>query len=243
MPSLERVPGIRLEYEFLAGRQPVVMFCPGFASDMGGTKALALRAACIAKGQAFLRFDYSGHGQSGGRLIEGCISDWAADAAFVLNCVAPSQKILLAGSSMGGWIALLLAPGLGARLAGLLLIAPAPDFTEALVRPALSAAQQAQLAQDGVLYNPNPYGEPVPMTQKLLEDGAKNLVLAQPLPVACKVRILHGMADPDVPWRLSLKLCDVLATPDVRLVLVKDGDHRLSRDDDLQLLQDVFSTL
>jgi pimeloyl-ACP methyl ester carboxylesterase len=238
-----RVPDVALEYEFLEGRGPVVVFCPGFASDMGGTKAMRLWAQAKAQGQAMLRFDYSGHGASGGAFTEGSIGDWTADAAHVIAAVVPGREVLLVGSSMGGWIALLLARALAPRVAGLLLIAPAPDFTELLMKPAFTPAQQEALARDGLILAPSQYGDPTPITAKLLDDGAHHLLLNAPIPIACPVHILHGMQDPDVPWELSLRLTERLETPDVRLIYVKDGDHRLSREEDLHLLEQSLAAL
>jgi pimeloyl-ACP methyl ester carboxylesterase len=238
-----RVPDVALEYEWLEGHGPVVVFCPGFASDMGGTKAMQLCAQAKARGQAMLRFDYSGHGASGGSFTDGCIGDWTADASHVIETVVPGREILLVGSSMGGWIALLLARALGTRVAALLLIAPAPDFTELLMKPALSPAEHEALARDGLFLAPSQYGAPTPITAKLLADGADHLLLNAPIPIACPVHILHGMQDPDVPWELSLRLAERLETPDVRLIFVKDGDHRLSREADLRLLEQTVSAL
>ncbi len=238
-----RQPEIALAYEMLEGGGPVVVFCPGFASDMGGTKAVRLSDWCEARGQAMLRFDYAGHGKSGGRFLDGCIGDWAADAAHVIATAAEGRPVLLVGSSMGGWISLLLARGLGARLAGLLLIAPAPDFSELLIRPQLSSVQFEILQTNGVIYLPSAYGEPTPMTLKLLDDGAQNLVLGGPIAVCCPVRIIHGIRDEDVPWELSLKLAECLESEDVRITLVKDGEHRLSRESDLTLLESLLASL
>jgi pimeloyl-ACP methyl ester carboxylesterase len=238
-----RVPDVALEYDVLEGAGPVVVFCPGFASDMGGTKAMRLRAQCQARGQAMLRFDYSGHGASGGNFTDGCIGDWAADAAHVIAAAIPGRQMVLVGSSMGGWIALLLARTLSAQVAALLLIAPAPDFTELLMKPALSPAQVAALQSDGVIHQPSEYGAPTPITAKLLADGADHLLLGAPIPMLCPVHILHGMQDPDVPWELSLRLTKQLQTPDVRLIYVKDGDHRLSRETDLVLLEQTLGAM
>ncbi len=236
MPHISRTPDVPLAYEFLPGFGPVVVFCPGYASDMGGTKALALEEACRARGQAMLRFDYSGHGQSGGDFLEGTIGDWTADAAFIISTLVPAQQILLVGSSMGGWIALLLGRVLGERLAGMILIAPAADFTEALVRPSLTPAIWAELREKGVVYQPSEYGAPLPMTLKFIEEGAGNLVLGSKIPITCPVHILHGMLDDAVPWRHSLKIVEALESTAVRVVFLKDGDHRLSRPEDLGLL-------
>ena len=240
MPRIFRNTDVPLAYEFMPGAGPVVVFCPGYASDMGGTKALALEEACRARGQAMLRFDYSGHGQSGGDFLDGTIGEWAADAAFIMNTLVPEQKILLVGSSMGGWIALLLGRTLGARLAGVVLIAPAADFTEALVRPSLTPAIWAELREKGVVYQPSEYGAPLPMTLKFIEEGAANLVLGAKIPISCKVHILHGMLDDAVPWRHSLTIAEALESTDVRVVFLKDGDHRLSRPEDLLLLVETL---
>lgn len=236
MPHISRNPDVNLAFEFLPGTAPVVVFCPGYASDMNGTKALALEEDCRARGQAMLRLDYSGHGQSGGDFLEGTIGDWAADAAFIIAEVVPEQPVLLVGSSMGGWIALLLGRALRARLKGMILIAPAADFTEVLVRPSLSDANWAELREKGVLYQPSDYGAPLPMTLKFIEEGARNLVLGGKIPITCKVHILHGMLDDAVPWKHSLKISEALESTDVRVVFQKDGDHRLSRPEDLALL-------
>ena len=243
MPNVCRVPGVKLEYEYLPGDGPVVVFCPGYASDMGGTKATALLEICQHERLAMLRFDYSGHGRSGGKFIDGTIGSWLEDAAFVISQVVPHQELLLVGSSMGGWIALLLALRLKARLRGLLLIAPAPDFTEKLIRAELTPEQLKTLKTLGVLYQPSEYGEPLPLTQLLLDEGRAHLLLDAPIEVDCPVRILHGMQDADVPWKLSLKLAEQLETPDVRLIFVKDGDHRLSRPRDLGLLGGTLRSL
>ena len=236
MPRIFREPDVGLEYEYLPGAAPVVVFCPGYASDMGGTKALALEEACRARGQAMLRFDYSGHGRSGGDFLDGTIGSWTADAAFVIRDVVPEQRLVLVGSSMGGWIALLLARALAPHLAGLLLIAPAADFTDELVRPSLTEEVWAELREKGVVYQPSEYGAPLPMTLKFLEEGTQHLVLGRKIPVRCPVTILHGMRDNSVPWRHSLKIAEALESEAVRILFVKDGDHRLSRAEDLALL-------
>jgi alpha-beta hydrolase superfamily lysophospholipase len=236
MSTTARTAGIALAYHRLAGNAPVVVFCPGYNSDMTGTKAVHLEALCAARGQAFLRFDYSGHGASGGAFADGSIGDWAADAAHVISVAAAGQDIVLVGSSMGGWISLLLAPCLGARLRGLVLVAPAPDFTELLIRPALTPQALAELAANGVIHRPSDYGPPVPLTAKLLQDGARHQVLGGPIAITAPVRILHGMVDEAVPYALSLRLVEHLASHDVQLTLIKDGEHRLSRPAELAML-------
>ena len=232
----------RLAYAHLAGRQPGVVFLPGFRSDMQGSKALALREHCLATGRALLRFDYSGHGESAGRFEDGTIGQWAADAIAVFDALTEGPQVLV-GSSMGGWIALLLARARPDRIAGLIGIAPAPDFTETLMWPEFTDAQRAELMAKGVLYLPSQYGDPTPVTSALIEDGKLHNVLDAPIPLDCPVRILHGMQDPDVPWRHALRLVDALAGKDVRLHLIKDGDHRLSRPEDLALLAQTLDSL
>jgi pimeloyl-ACP methyl ester carboxylesterase len=240
---ISREDGVSLAFSYLPGTGPVVVFLPGFFSDMGGTKALMLHETCAARGQAMLRLDYSGHGASGGKFEDGTIGEWFEDAALVIGQAAGDAPLLLVGSSMGGWIALLLALRLGARVAGMVLIAPAPDFTQALVEERLTAAQRAVLEAQGFLLPPSEYGPPVPITKKLIEEGRNHLLLGGPIAITCPVRILHGMRDPDVPWRQSLKLAECLESGDVRLIFLKDGDHRLSREADLLLLRQTLLAL
>ena len=243
MMYVSRLPEIRLAYEFLPGQGPVIVFCSGYASDMTGTKALALESWCRTNGRPMLRFDYAGHGASDGIFTENGIGDWAADAAFILNHVAPVEDIILVGSSMGGWISLLLGPQLQTRLKALLLIAPAPDFTDRLESQELTPAQRLTLEKDGIVYQPSAYGDPLPFSRALIERSATYLVMKSKIPITCPVRILHGMKDASVPWQLSLKLVDQLASEDVRLIYVKDGDHRLSAPQDLALLEQILGTL
>jgi pimeloyl-ACP methyl ester carboxylesterase len=243
MKRIFREAGVPLAYEYLPGTAPVVVFCPGYASDMAGTKALALEADCRARGQAMLRFDYSGHGQSGGDFLEGTIGAWAADAAFIITQIVHHQPLLLVGSSMGGWIALLLGREFAARVQSMILIAPAPDFTAALVRPSLTPAQWDELQEKGVLYQPSEYGAPLPWTLKFIEEGEHHLLLGGNIPISCPVHILHGMRDDAVPWQHSLKIVAALQSDAVRTVFLKDGDHRLSRPEDLALLCATLATL
>jgi pimeloyl-ACP methyl ester carboxylesterase len=241
--TIRRPDGVELAFQWHPGHSPAVVFLPGFASDMGGTKATILHEACAARGQAMLRLDYSGHGASGGKFQDGSIGVWTEDAALIIESVTGNAPVLLIGSSMGGWVCLLLAQRLAARLAAILLIAPAPDFTASLIEPNLAPAQRAALAEHGFFDPPSEYGPPAPITQKLLDDGRDHLLLTGPIDITCPVRILHGMNDPEIPWRHSLKLAECLKTPDVRLIFVKDGDHRLSRDEDLSLLTQTLTTL
>jgi pimeloyl-ACP methyl ester carboxylesterase len=234
MRRIERA-GTPLAYALDPGRAPTIVFLPGLRSDMRGAKALALRAAAAAWGVAMLRLDYAGHGASGGRFEDGCIGEWAADAFAVIEATAPGPLILV-GSSMGGWIGLLLARRLGRRIAGFVGIAAAPDFTETMIRPALTAAQRQALERDGRFEVPNAYGEPLPITRRLIEDGARNRVLGTPIPLTCPVRLLQGQQDSDVPWQTALALAEGIESADVQVELIKDGDHRLSREADLRRL-------
>lgn len=233
--TLTRTDGVTLAWRRIAGRGPTVVFLGGFNSDMTGTKAEHLARWCAARGQGFLRLDYAGHGASGGRFEDGCIGDWAADAEAVIRHAA-SGPLVLVGSSMGGWIALLLATRLAERLHALVGIAAAPDFTEDLMWAQFPPEVRAEIEREGQWKRPSQYGDAYPITRRLIEDGRDHLVLRAPLPIAAPVRLLHGQRDPDVPWQLSLKVAETIAGDDVRVVLVKDGDHRLSRDADLALL-------
>lgn len=233
----------RIAYRRIRGKSPGVVFCTGFMSDMTGSKAVAIEAFARARGHACLRFDYSGHGESEGTFEEGTIGSWFADALAAFDALTEGPQIVV-GSSMGGWIALLLARARPARVAGLVGIAPAPDFTEDLIWAPMPEAQRAELLAKGVVYQPSDYGEkPYAITKALIEDGRNHLLLRAPLAFDGKVRLLHGMQDPDVPWELSPKIAAVLTAADVRVTLVKDGDHRLSRDQDLDLLRGTLAEL
>ncbi len=219
-----------------ASSSPTVVFLPGFRSDMEGGKALALEAWCRSEGRGFLRFDYTGHGLSSGAFEDGTIGQWADDAVFAIESLTAGPLVLV-GSSMGGWITMLAARALPHRVAGLVGVAPAPDFTEDLIMANASPALRRDLERDGVHYEPSDYSdEPTPITRRLIEDGRERLVLRTPFPFAGPVRIIQGMADPDVPWRHALKVADAFAGADVEILLVKSGDHRLSEPDDLARL-------
>jgi len=215
------------------GIGPEVLFLGGFASDMTGTKARHLEAHCKSAGRAFTRFDYRGHGASSGRFEDGTIGDWAADATAVLDRVVEGPAVLV-GSSMGGWLMLLLALARPERVKGLVGIASAPDFTERLLRPGLSVEALAELRHHGLHRRPSTYGDPLPITARLLDEGREHLLLEAPIAIGCPVHLLHGQADPDVPWQLGLELAGRLASRQVTLELIKDGDHRLSRETDLR---------
>ncbi len=232
--------GATIAYRRTEGRgaaaSPAVVFLPGFRSDMEGGKALALEAWCRAEGRGFLRFDYTGHGLSSGSFEEGTIGQWADDAVFAIEALT-SGPLVLVGSSMGGWIMMLTARALPHRVAGLVGIAPAPDFTEDLTMANPSAAMRAALLRDGVWYEPSEYSdEPTPITRRLIEDGRERLVLRAPFPFAGPVRIIQGMADPDVPWRHALRIAEAITGADIEIALVKSGDHRLSEPHDLERL-------
>ena len=239
---LDRGDGVELAWSKLDGRGPTVVFLRGYGSDMNGDKATALAAFCAARGQAMLRFDYSGHGASGGRFEDGTIGIWAADALAAIDRLTEGP-IVLVGSSMGGWIALLTALARPERVAGLVGIAAAPDFTETLMWQAMNFEQRRTLMEDGVIYRPSQYGDPMPITRALIEDGRNHLLLGGSIPLHCPVRLLHGQGDPDVPWEMALRIADALEGGDVQVILVKDGDHRLSRPQDLALLRRTLAAL
>jgi pimeloyl-ACP methyl ester carboxylesterase len=239
---LDRNNGTGLAWVRQDGRGPSVVFLPGFRSDMTGDKATALAAFCADRGVGMLRFDYSGHGASSGAFIDGTIGGWAEDALAAIDTLTHGELILV-GSSMGGWIALLAALARPGRVAGLVGIAAAPDFTQRLMWEPMAPVERATLERDGVLHVPSQYGEPTPITLKLIRDGANHLVLNGPIPIRCPVRLLHGQADPDVPWELALRIAERVEAADVRVILVKDGDHRLSRPSDLTLLRSTVGAL
>jgi len=221
-----------------APNSPALLWLGGYRSDMSGTKALEMDALASEKGLASIRFDYSGHGASGGEFRRGTISRWLEETRAVIDHVAP-PSLAVVGSSMGGWIALRLAQelarrGTGPRLAGMVLIAPAPDFTLDLIEPNLSDTERASLAERGYFEEPSEYSpEPNIFTRALIEDGRLNRVLTGIIETGCPAHILQGMADPDVPYRHALKLMEFLPADDVVLTLVRDGDHRLSRPEDI----------
>ncbi len=239
---LDRGDGVALAFAHLPGSAPTIVFLPGFRSDMQGSKALFLREHCAARGQAMLRLDYSGHGESGGAFTDGSIGQWTEDAARVIDARVGGDMILI-GSSMGGWIALLLALRFGPRVAGLIGIAAAPDFTENLMWDSMMPAERDALMRDGSISTPSQYGEPMVITRHLIEEGRSHLLLAEPIALHCPIRLLQGQLDPDVPWETALKLSDALETDNVQTTLIKDGDHRLSRPEDMALLGRTLDAL
>ncbi len=233
-----------------ASDRPGFIWLGGFRSDMTGTKARALAGQARAEGRACLRFDYSGHGASSGTFEDGTIGRWLAQSMAVFDALTAGPQILV-GSSMGGWIALLmLRAHLAAvgrrdmRIAGLLLIAPAADMTERLIWANASDEVRRAIAVDGVYMRPSAYGDgDYPITRSLIEDGRNHLLLGTPLDTPCPVRIVHGLEDPDVPWQLSLEIAETLASDDLSITLVKDGDHRLSTPDQLKHVFDALAQL
>ncbi|MGF1446646.1 MAG: alpha/beta hydrolase [Pikeienuella sp.] len=245
---LPRPPWGALAYHRLDARGdgamlPGVVFLGGFRSDMSGSKALFLEDWCRARGRAFLRFDYTGHGASDGAFEDGTISSWAGDAEEAVAALTTGPQVLV-GSSMGGWIALLLARKLPERVAAFVGIAAAPDFTEDLIWPALSATQRAALMEVGRIELPSAYDEaPTPITCALIEDGKRACVLRDPLALPGPVRLLHGTADADVPQSVALRLLDHLDATDIQLTLVKGAGHRFSEPTELALLGETLAGL
>lgn len=222
--------------------QPGVIFLTGFASNMTGTKAMALDRFCRERGQNFLRFDYSGHGASGGAFGDGTIGGWLEDTIDVFDRLTTGPQILV-GSSMGGWIMLLLALRRRERVAGLIGLASAPDFTDDIWRN-FSKAQQYELMTRGAVERPSAYSDsPYTITRALIEEGRQHFLLGGAIDIDCPVRLLHGMADPDVTCAKSLRIAEKLRSEDVTVTLIKDGDHRLSRPQDLQSLRAAVDDL
>lgn len=220
-----------------------MVFLGGFRSDMTGNKAVWLDGWARAQGRAFLRFDYSGHGRSSGEFETGSVGDWAEDAAEVLARLTEGPQVLV-GSSMGGWIALLLARRWPERVAALVGIAAAPDFTEDGMWAGFTEAQRRVLEADGRVLLASAYSdEPYPVTRRLIEDGRRHLVMRAPLRLGCPVRLLHGTADVDVDRSVALRLFDHVEGPDTRLVLVKGADHRFSGPRELALIGRVLDGL
>ena len=232
---LDTPTGRRIAYSRQPGSGPGIVFLGGFKSDMTGTKAVHLQAWAEASGRAFLRFDYSGHGESGGAFEDGSIGDWFADASAAISALTEGPQILI-GSSMGGWISLLVARAMPERVAGLIGIAAAPDFTERGFWAGFSELERAKLMREGRLLRPSDYGEPYIITRKLIEDGRDHLLLQAPLDLPFPVRMLQGTADADVPVLWATDLIAHATGKDMRLTLVKGADHRFSSPECLTLL-------
>ena len=226
--------GASLAYRLLPGAGPLVVFLPGYMSDMTGSKAEALSDWARAHGRAFLRLDYSGCGASSGDFLDGSIGRWTDDALALINHVWLNGKVVLVGSSMGGWIALLAGRALKDRLAGLVGVAAAPDFTVWGLK--LGEAERRQLEAQGFFTRPSDYGEPYRYSRTLIDDARTHVVLAGQIGITAPVRQLHGQCDEAVPWRLSLDIAARLQSTQVQVRLIKDGDHRLSREADIATL-------
>jgi pimeloyl-ACP methyl ester carboxylesterase len=231
---LER-DGERLAWRRVSGAGPTVVWLGGFRSDMTGTKAQALADWALANGRAYLRFDYFAHGESSGDFLQGTITRWRLDALAMIDELTQGPLVLV-GSSMGGWLACLAALARPERIKGMVLIAPAADFTEALMWAGMDAAARSDVEDGGVWMRPSDYGAPYPISRALIEDGRRWSILPGPVGITAPVRILQGGADPDVPWRHALSLAEAIEAEDLVFTLIKDGDHRLSRDQDLARL-------
>ncbi|WP_296745148.1 alpha/beta hydrolase [Mesorhizobium sp.] len=239
-PVFLDVDGSSIAVRQAPGAAPGIVWLGGYKSDMLGTKAEALSAWTSREGRAYLRHDYSGHGESGGDFSDGTISKWLAQSLAVFRRFSVGKQILV-GSSMGAWIALRMVQELRKanddRVAGMVLLAPAPDFTVELIEPTLTDAQRHDLQEKGFFAEPSDYSDqPYIYTRALIEDGRANRVMTGPIDTHCPVHILQGLADPDVPSGHALKLAALLPADDVTLSLIPDGDHRLSRPEDLDLL-------
>jgi pimeloyl-ACP methyl ester carboxylesterase len=232
--KLNRTDGETLAYTKIepAANKPTLVWLSGFNSDMSGTKAMAIKVLCENEGYGYMAFDYSGHGESSGDFKEGTITRWREDSLAAIDALTTGPLILI-GSSMGGWMALLTALVRKDRVKGMILIAPAPDFTSKLLWPELSGAAQEDIAHNGFWMRPGDYGEPYPITRGLIEDGKKWAILDGPIDLSLPVSILQGKMDPDVPWTHALKVQERIASTDCDFHLIKDGEHRLSRESDI----------
>lgn len=234
---LNRENGPRLAYRKHDGHSGLTyVWLSGFKSDMTGTKVIELETWAKAEGHSFLAFDYSGHGESDGAFEDGTISKWRQDCLEMISAQT-SGDLVLVGSSMGGWMALLSMLALKDRVKGIVLIAPAPDFTEKLMWPKFSAQAQSEILEKGMHLRPSDYGDPYPITRALIEDGRNWSLLDDPIKFDGPVRILQGMEDPDVPWKHAERLVTVMTPKDLVFTLIKDGDHRLSRPEDIERLK------
>ncbi|SES31613.1 Pimeloyl-ACP methyl ester carboxylesterase [Tranquillimonas rosea] len=239
----ESPQGRSLAYERVPGEGPGIVFLGGFRSDMAGTKAAHLSQWARARGRAFLRFDYSGHGASSGTFEEGAIGDWAEDAVSAISALTTGPQILV-GSSMGGWIALLVSRAVPERVAGMVGIAAAPDFTEDAMWAGMTREERVALEEEGRVEQASEYSDaPNVITRRLIEDGRRHLVLRDPLSVPGPVRLLQGTADAEVDRSVALRLLDHVESPDVRLTLVKGADHRFSSPECLALIEGAIAEL
>ncbi len=234
-----RTDGVRLAYRHVAGTGPAIVFLPGYMSDMQGGKAQAVEAWATRNGRAMLRLDYAGCGESEGNFADATFDQWRDDVTAMIAQIAPGP-VILAGSSMGGWLMLMIALALKSQVTALVGIAAAPDFTDW----GFSEFQRATIARDGVIFQDNPYGpDPTPTYAALFRSGQANRMLNAEIPIDCPVRLIHGQCDADVPWDIAMQIASRLRSSDVQVTLVKDGDHRLSRDADIRLILDVIAAL
>lgn len=238
--------GRHLAYDLITGDQNAakIFFLPGFRSDKNGGKATAIADWARANGYGMTRFDYSGHGESDGKFIDGTISDWLSDALAIFDSQTQGAQILV-GSSMGGWIALHIAMLRPERVHGIVGIAAAPDFTEELIWNILPADAKQKLQMDGVVYKPSDYSpSPTPFTMKLIMDGRNHLLFPrEKWPIYCPIRLIHGQMDTDVPWQFSSRILSHVESADKNLYLIADGDHRLSRQKDIDIQIDFIKKL
>jgi pimeloyl-ACP methyl ester carboxylesterase len=237
--------GITLAYHRTKGKSkslPGVIFMGGFRSDMTGTKATFLEEQCQKRNQSYLRFDYTGHGASSGKFEDGTIGAWLQDSVDALDHLTEGPQIVI-GSSMGGWLMLLLGLERPDRVAGMIGLAAAPDFSEDIYHHEFSEEHRRHLAQKGIVYMPNDYADPHPLTRHLFEEARNHLLLNKTIPIHFPVRLIHGKKDADVPWQKSEKTLEKLAARDKKILWVEDGDHRLSRPQDLQLIDETLVEL
>jgi pimeloyl-ACP methyl ester carboxylesterase len=233
----------RIAWRRRAGAGPTVVWLGGFKSDMTGTKAESLSQWAAREGRSFVRFDYSGHGASEGRFEDGTISAWLEDSLAAVDALTQGPLILV-GSSMGGWIAALLALQRRDLVSGIVFIAPAPDFTEELMWKMMTERQRDILLREGRLEEPSPYSaEPTIITRSLIEDGRRHLILGGAIDIIAPVRIIQGMADAEIPWRHALRFAECLTTDDVEVTLVKAGDHRLSKPGEIETIIRLTASL
>ena len=241
--TLYRSDGAAIAYHKSEGSEPGVIFLGGFMSDMEGTKAVALETHCQKQGRAYLRFDYQGHGQSSGAFTDGTIESWSEDALYAIDQLTSGPQILV-GSSMGGWIMMLVALARPSRIAGLVGIAAAPDFTESLMWKRFPTEIKKILIRDKIYYQPSEFSEsPYPITLNLIENGRKHLLLQEPLDIRCPVHLLQGIKDESVPRQHAIEISRALLSDCITVTLIKSGDHRLSRDADLKKILTALDNL
>lgn len=247
MQILDRSGKPKLAYVYTPPQNqdlPIVMFLGGYRSDMGGTKAVYLEQQCKARGQGYVRFDYRGHGDSDGLFEDSTIGDWKEDALAIYDHVCGDQPVILVGSSMGGWIGLMVARERSAGVKAFVGIAAAPDFSEAIYNDSLDDAQRAELHEKGIVYVPNDYSdEPYAYRLDFYEEAKSHLLLTQPQSASHPMRLLQGMKDIDVPYEVAVKIKEVYAGADCEIIKVEEGDHRLSTPDDLELLNNTIKEL